>query len=180
MSINLFSIEPEGFKELTLPKGKTFAECNCLRWSGESKSQDWVPANLEWLEDELSSEGDVDADFIKFSGSVVVSEKAFDVLSTHLSALVEFLPVNLAGGQRYIMNVTNVLDIMDKEKSKFKIYSDGDIGMCEHAYIVEPDSGQLIYQVSGFLGRIFINETLDKLISSNKLTGALIREYKNP
>ncbi len=180
MAIYLVSVEPDGYKELTLPDGVSFAQCDCLRWSGESKINTWATLELVWLNDDLSQDSDVDADFIKFSGAMVVSARAFEGLSQHLGGQVEFLPVVIAGETRYILNVLNVLDIMDKEKSIYKIYSDGKVGACEHAYINEPDEGQVIYKVKGFLGRTFSGDSFVELVNDLGLTGALIRQYKNP
>lgn len=180
MTIYLFSLQPEGYKELTLPEGESFAERDCLRWAGESKAANWQAFELVWLEDELSGAQDRDADFIKFSGISVMSERAYQILAEPLHNMVEFLPVTVDQQTRYLLNVTNVLDIMDKARSVYKIYSDGKVGMCEHAYLNEPDKTDTIFQVAGFLGRIFVNETFVELIENNGLTGTVIREYKNP
>lgn len=180
MSIHLFSIIPEGFKELTLPEGLTFLQYNCLRWNGDSKLLTWSEAELVWLQDELSQDTDEDADFIKFSGVTVVSEHVYALLKNTLNSSVEFLPVIVDGGRRYILNVINVLDLMRKEKSIYKIYSDGKVGMCEHAFLTEPAAENLIYRVSGYFGRIFVNDEFKNMTYNNRLTGALIRKYINP
>ncbi len=102
------------------------------------------------------------------------------MLKKELDSCDEFLPVSVDGRSRYILNVTNVLNLMVKEKSIYKIYSDGEVGMCEHAFLKEPDAGELIYQVPSYLGRIFVNSYLNDFINEKGLTGALIRQYRNP
>lgn len=180
MTTYLFSVEPEGFKELTLPQGQSFARHNCLRWTGDSKLDNWSNPELVWLQDDFSQPTDKDGDFLKMSGAVVLSQKAKQVLGNKLKDYVEFLPVTVDGETRYILNVVNVIDVLDREKSIYKIYSDGKVGMCEHGYLKEPLDNQLIFKVAGFLGRVFITDSLKACIETEQLTGALIREYKNP
>ncbi len=180
MSIYLLSVEPEGYKELTLPEGLSFLQCNCLKWAGESKLESWSTPELVWVNDDFSESSDNDADFIKFSGAIVISSHACQKLQPFLKDQVEFLPVIVDGETRYILNILNVLDILDRERSIFKIYSDGKIGGCEHAFINEPSEDHFIYKVAGFLGRIFISNSFVALVREFGLTGALIREYQNP
>ena len=175
MTIHLLTSQPEGYKELTLPGGKSIVKHNCARWTGESKLDSWQEPKLEWVEDEFTHSTDLDADFIKFSGSLVVTDQVKAVLEVELGELVEFLPVAIAAEKRYIINILNVLDLMDKERSKYKIYSDGNIGLCEHAYINEPNVESKIYKVSGFLGCTFVNDAFVMLVKDRQFTGLLIR-----
>jgi len=180
MTACLLSVMPEGLKELTLPDGETLLQHNCLRWAGESKMATWKPVQLIWLEDDLTNRADKDADFLKFAGSIVISERAYQTLKRHTASRVEYLPVFIGGEARYILNVINVLDLMDKSRSKFKIYSDGNLGQCEHAYLNRASADESIYKVIGFMPRVFISDRLKSIIESESLTGSLIREYKNP
>lgn len=180
MTTFLLSVMPEGFKELTLPDGETLLQHNCLRWAGESKLANWNPMQLIWLEDELTDHADTDGDFLKFAGSIVITERAYQTLKVHSADRAEFLPVLIGNETRYILNVINVLDLMDKSRSKFKMYSDGNYGQCEHAYLNKPSDKESIFKVKGFMPRIFISERLKSTIESEGLTGSLIREYKNP
>ena len=179
--IYLFTLQPEGFKELDLKPGSTYADNNCLRWNGDSKLNAWKTPELVWFKDEFNEDSDVDGDFLKFRGGApVLSSKAYTVLQPLLKDLAEFLPVLVDGETRHLLNVTSVLDLMDKSKSKFKIYGDGQIGPCEHAYLNEPSLENTIFKVRGYLPRVFINETTKSQIEHSELTGVLIREYKNP
>lgn len=180
MTIHLFSIQPEGYKELTLPEGESLVKHDCARWTGVSKAQKWVVPTLVWMQDEFTSKQDSDADVVKFSGSAVVTEAVAAKLTAFLAERVEFLPVHIGDATRFIMNVLTVLEVMDKGKSKYKIYSDGSVGMCEHAFINEPKADNTIYKVAGFPGRTFVNEHFVDFIENNTFTGLLIREYKNP
>lgn len=181
MTIYLLTLQPEGFKELDIKSNESYSENNCLRWSGDSKAIGWRTPELMWFSDELSGSSDIDGDFLVFRGGApVVSAKAYQVLKPLLENVVKFLPVIIDGETRHLMNVTNVMPLMDTAKSIFKIYSDGKIGPCQHAYLNEPNEQQLIFKVKGYLPRIFINEELKKIIEGNGFTGVLTREYLNP
>lgn len=181
MTIYLLTLQPEGFKELDIKPNESYAEHNCLRWVGDSKATNWRKPELIWFHDDLSEVSDVDGDFIKFRGGApVISSNAYRLLQPLLENFVEFLPITIEGETRQLINVTNVLPLMDAAKSKFKIYSDGKIGACEHAYLNEPDSQQFIFKVAGYFPRIFIDEELKRNIEEAGLTGVLIREYFNP
>ena len=92
----------------------------------------------------------------------------------------EFLPVWVDNEKRYLLNVTTIVDLIDKSKSTFKIYGDGQLGACQHAFLNDPTPEQSIFKVTGYLPRVFINETTKTLIECAQLTGVLIREYINP
>ena len=179
----LFTPYPEGFKSLDLPENDDYADHDCLIWAGKSKAQTWQPPKIEWFEDELTSSDDTIGDFTVFGGGpVAVSEKAYNTLKDLFSEQVEFLPTNgpSPSDKWFLMNVINLVDIMDKEKSKYEIYSDGKIGGCSHAYLNEPESSNKIFKVVGWPTRTFISEEAKEVIESTGLTGVLIREYLNP
>lgn len=180
--IYLLSVMPEGFKELDLPEGKDYMDFNCMRWNGESKLKQWKSPEVVWVEDEFTSPNDQVADLTKFmGGAIALSEKACEVLQPIVGAQAEFLPVVRGDEQWYLLNVLNVRDLMDKARSKFKIYEDGHIGPCTHAYIREPDDrNNSIFLVKGYFPNIFISVKVKAEIEKAGLTGGLIRDYINP
>lgn len=181
MTLYLFTLLPEGFKELDLPEAQSYADFNCLRWNGDSKLADWKVAELTWFTNEFSQSNDQDGDFLKFRGGApVVTKKVKILLSPFVQNCAAFLPVKIADETRYILNVVCVLDIMEKSKSKFKIYSDGTIGPCQHAYLNTSDELKPIFKVAGYLPRVFVAQALEQLISQEQLSGCLLREYVNP
>jgi hypothetical protein len=181
MTIYLLTLQPEGFKELDIKPNESYAEHNCLHWIGDKKSADWHTPDLIWFKDDLSDDADIDGDFIKFRGGApAISANAYSLLHSLIGSFVEFLPVTIEGQTRHLINIINVLSLMDTAKSIFKIYNDGKIGACQHAYLNEPNSQQLIFKVNGYLPRIFINEELKQKIEEAGLTGISIRKYLNP
>lgn len=177
----LLSVIPEGFKELDLPNGQNYLDFNCMRWNGESKLNQWKSPNVVWVEDEFTSSQDQEGDFTKFSGGdIALSEKAYNVLKPAISTQAEFLPVQSENKRWYLLNVLNMQNLMDTSRSKFKIYEDGHIGPCTHAYINNPNDNSGIFLVKGYLPNIFIDEGIKGAIEKAGLTGSLIRQYINP
>lgn len=181
MTLYLFTLKPEGFKELDLPEGQSYADFNCLRWNGDSKLADWKAPELALFTNEFSQGNEQDGDFLKFRGGApVITEKVKNLLSPLMQDCIEFLPVKIANETRYILNVICVLDIVDKSKSKFKIYSDGTIGPCQHAYLNINEESKPIFKVAGYFPRIFVTQKLQQVINQEQLSGCLMREYVNP
>lgn len=181
MTIFLFTLAPEGYKELDLPDGQSYADINCLRWNGEPKLTTWKTPDLVWFTNEFTQGDEQDGDFLKFRGGApVVTERVKNLLTPLINSCVEFLPVNVEGETRYLINIVCVLDLMDKSKSTFKVYGDGTIGPCQQAYLKAPDETKPIFKVLGYLPRVFVTQSLQAFIEQNQLSGCTLREYKNP
>lgn len=181
MKTFLFTLQPEGYKELDLPDGQSYADINCLRWNGEPKLTTWKTPDLVWFTNEFTQGDEQDGDFLKFRGGApVVTERVKNLLMLLINSCVEFLPVNVEGETRYLINIVCVLDLMDKSKSTFKVYGDGTIGPCQQAYLKAPDDTKPIFKVLGYLPRVFVTQSLQAFIEQNQLSGCMLREYLNP
>lgn len=177
----LLSTAPEGFKELDLAGNADHMAFDCTRWNGKSKLQNWKKPELVWVDDEFSSSDAQIGDFTKFmGGAIALSERAKAVLEPVIGNQVELLPASGEGWQWYLLNVLNVQSVMDVERSKFKIYEDGHVGPCTHAYITEPADGNEMFLVERYFPHIFISGVVKTAIDTAGLTGALVREYRNP
>ena len=120
--IYLFTLQPEGFKELDLKSGETYADNNCLRWAGDEKAETWKSPELIWFNDEFTETSDTDGDFLKFRGGApILSAKAYSVLQPVIKDSAEFLPVWVDNEKRYLLNVTTIVDLIDKSKEKTDI-----------------------------------------------------------
>ena len=178
----LFSVLPDGFKELTLAHGQSYSEYDCLLWTGKSKLHSWKTPKLEWLKDELTSESDLTPDITSVAGTIALSESAYNTLKTILADQVEFLATlgPDSNDKWFLINVINVQDTLDTSRSLYEIEDDGEIGLCEHGFLNEPEKGNHIFQVKDYSPYIFIDEDLKQVIERAGLKGALIREYQNP
>lgn len=179
----LLTVYPEGFKSLVIRGDESYVNYDCLRWSGKSKINTWKKPPLEWLDDDLTEESDQVGDFIAFGGGrIALSKRAYSLLSKHLGEQAEFLPTLGPDSieEWRLLNVLNVLDIMDSSKSKYEIFNDGEVGDCSHAFLNTPPKENHIFLVDGYFPDIFIDKSTKDLIENSSLTGALIREYKNP
>ena len=179
----LLTVYPKNFKSLVIADNESYMAYDCLRWNGKSKLSTWKKPPLEWLEDDLTEESDKVGDFTAFGGGrLALSELAYSILGEHLDKQAEFLPTTgpNESDEWRILNVLNVLDIMDKSRSKYEIYNDGEVGDCSHAFLNTPQSENRIFLVKGYFPDIFIDEATKELIETSGLTGHLIREYLNP
>lgn len=182
--IYLFSIQPWTYKGMDLPESLNYADYDSLYWRGDSKIAGWKPMPVEWVIESPEDEKSPIPDMGSFGGGrPFVSPRAYEVLKDILKGYVEFLPVNHLNeeGAWYLLNVTHVIDVLIKEKSKYRIYDSGRIGACQHGYIdMNKAEDSLIFMVDGYLSTIFINDEMKRILEDNHLTGPLIREYLNP
>lgn len=184
--IYLFSIWPWEYKTMDLPENLNYDDYDCWDWRTESKIKNWKPFPVEWVKsdsDDSAKELPSPDMGIFAGGPPSISPKAYAALKDRLKGYVEFLPVEHRdeGETWYLMNVTKRLDIMDKEKSIYEIYSSGEVGQCQHAFIDKPEAeNHLIFKIKGCAPNIFINDTMKTIIEDNDLKGPLIREYVNP
>lgn len=180
--VYLLSIIPEGYKEITLSEDTLLEKYDLFCWNGTARTNNWNPPNLEWLIDDFSEPTDISPDITSVSGVLTVNSKAKSALNDLLENQVEFLPANGPDDldSWFLVNITNVLDLMDTARSKFQIKKNGKIGICEHAYISAPPAGAHIFKVRGFEPHIFASESVYSTIENAGLTGGLLREYQNP
>ena len=179
--VYFLSTAPEGFKTFDLTSGSD-DHIYTMKWTGASKLSCWTPVELCTMEDSFTSEADLFPDIGKFNaGPFVVSERAKLLLEPLWGNSVEFLPASYKNEKWYVLNVINVMDVVDKEKSRFKIYKSGKVGFITHAYIdLQGVDVPDIFIAKGFHPYVFINEKTKELIDDNKLIGALVRAYENP
>lgn len=178
----LLSVLPDGFKELKLATGESYAKHDCLLWIGKPKQSTWKTPPLEWLEDDFTSNADPIPDITSVAGTIALSQKAYDLLKDLIGEHVEFLStVGPTSDESWtLINVTNVQNLLDPSKSRYEIEDDGEVGLCEHGFLNAPEEGNHIFQVADYSPYIFIDEQTKQVIESAGLTGALIREYLNP
>jgi len=178
----LFSIMPEGFKELSFAESVKYEDYDLFCWNGESRLDNWKVPKLAWLNDEFTNSSDPKPDITAISGIFAVNERAYQVLKDMLGGQVEFLSTvgPDADSQWRLLNITNYLGLLEPAKSIYEIYDDGEVGMCQHGFLNKPAWGNRIFGVKEYAPNIFIDEETKSAIESAGLTGQLIREYLNP
>ncbi len=111
-----------------------------------------------------------------------MSQKAYDVLSNSFQNLVEIFPLapNKKYGQYYFMNIINLLDCLDVEKSDLKFFSDGKTIMRIKRYVFQEkilDMNTTIFKLENLRrGEIFVNEETKLLIENAGLEGFIFTQ----
>lgn len=109
-----------------------------------------------------------------------ISEKAKNVLEKHFNGLVEIFPLNVGKwGTYYFMNIMNVLDLLDTEKSSIRRLSSGKIiDVKKYSFdnkILSINSN--IFQLQNISrGLIFVNEETRNLIENAGLEGFIFTQ----
>lgn len=111
-----------------------------------------------------------------------ISQSARTVLENQLGDLVQILPLETGKlGKYYILNIINVLDCLDKQKSEISYLSPSSERIFEIKKWIFNGSlnneNSKIFIIKNQLGeRIYINDDIKKTIENNNLTGFLFKE----
>ena len=106
--------------------------------------------------------------------SVVVNEKCFNVLSSYLQGNAQILPAQSASQRLYVLNVTTVIDCLDREKSKIKLFkSSGRIMRIEeYAFHRELLDNVFIFKIpEEVFTHPYVTEDFKELIEQNGIKG---------
>lgn len=109
-----------------------------------------------------------------------ISQKAKDILEKHFEGLVEIFPLNVEKwGTYYFINITNVLNLLDFEKSEIRRLSSGKIiainkySFLDSIFTINSNLFQLNH-VSRSL--VFVNEKTKQLIEDAGLEGFIFTQ----
>ena len=86
----------------------------------------------------------------------------------------EILPLDCEDGDFFAINVVNVLDCIDYEKSKYKTFRDGKriMRFIKYAFCEEKLDGVNLFKIKdGVLKRPFVSEEFRKRVIDNNLIG---------
>jgi hypothetical protein len=88
---------------------------------GKSRIKHWKPIIVERMDENTSPEL---GNCANYSSNCAIDRKAIDVLQDLLEGNVELLPLIFDEKDYYVINVTNVVDCVDFEKSRYEKYTD--------------------------------------------------------
>ncbi len=105
----------------------------------------------------------------------IISERAYNILDPHIGNFVELLDVKISGStdNYFALNVINVLDCLDLEKSKIKWFKNSSKIMRITKYVfkdIESESSFILRPLH-YQKTILVNEKLIQIIESNQLEG---------
>lgn len=147
-----------------------------LRFKGTPWGETWepLPVRTEHAHDGRRAKNR-DGDFPAMDCSIpVVSERALNVLRPLISDCVEVLPLQHPTDRYYIINVLQILDCMDQEKSEGERGSSGRLYEVEK-YVWKPgvlDETKHIFKIKGLeLYWPFVSASFKRLVDENGFVG---------
>lgn len=143
-----------------------------------SLSASWSPVAVHGFEDNPGVEGDFPA-LSNRSKIPVFSQRAWDVLEPLIGYCSEALPIRYPTGQPfYIINVMDIIDCLDEERSEVKRYTDGGI-MRVVSFCLKTDllHGKHIFKTPLKSGAdIIVSDEFRRWVEENNLRGLRFRE----
>lgn len=108
------------------------------QFDGRNMVDNWTPLEVNFIEDDRGLKT-VDTACL-FIGAPVINSKSLNVLNDLLIGTVEVLPLRHKTIDYYILNVMNVIDCLDLEKSEFKRFPDSEKIMWISKYVFLQES----------------------------------------
>ena len=113
----------------------------------------------------------------------IVSERFKKVIEDYVNDLVEFFPIKIKTREEqtyYIMNVVNICDCLDKEKSEIKYFSDnsGIMNVIEYSFKPMEEKKSFIFRLQGYEKNIYINERIKEVLENAGMRGVKFEDTR--
>ena len=167
MKIWLLDCDVDSFENLTWKEGPDIDYIQSF--DGRGKLRNWNPMKVKRMYDRKFSNTSGLSPHIP-----VFDEKAVSVLGDLLVGNAEILPLNCADGVFYAINVINVVDCIDYEKSQYKTFRDGKriMKFTKYVFTERKIKGLHLFKIKDEpLKRPFVSEEFRKRVMDNNLTG---------
>lgn len=147
-------------------------------FNGTSLIKSWRPFKIKRARGRKYPVGD----FSSISSlHFLVNSKIKDIFESIFKDKVELLPVEY-DEPYYLMNVINMIDALDMEKSEFKRYKDGRIMFCtKYVFKEEVIGNNIIFKIPQFpTVDVLVTEEFVKMAEDNDLKGFIFEELWDP
>lgn len=138
-------------------------------FDGTKKTENWSPMKVQRMYDREFSNTPGLSPHIP-----VFDEKAICVLGDLLAGNAEILPLDCEDGNFYAINVINVMNCIDYEKSQYKTFRDGKriMRFTKYVFTEKKIEGANLFKTQDEpLKRPFVSEEFRKRVVDNNLTG---------
>lgn len=137
-------------------------------FDGSSKQANWTPVKVVTL----SRKHNNDFPYL-MPGLPIISEKAKNVIQDLVEFDVEFLPLLHSEFILFAMNVINIMDCVDWNRSERRKYSDGSLGHITKLVLdFEKIPDRHIFKIKEMAStKVFVTESFKNLIEKNNLKG---------
>lgn len=132
----------------------------------------WYPVKY-WILDESLEKNEPIGDCVQdIPGDMIVMEQSKISLLSEFWTNAEILPLKFDYGDYKLINICNVVDCVDLEKSKVFRSSKGRIlYIKEYSFIKEKLEGHHIFKLNDYSFRIFVDQYFVDCITKHKITG---------
>lgn len=180
MKIYKLSFSSENYEWLQPLTPLTYDDLHSF--DGRSHIKDWKPIKVKKMKADKGEPKNLplgDAPNISFAPAFSI--KAKDALYNLIKNEVEFLDLNCNEGDFCVINITNVLDVIDRDKSIYKTFSDGIriMRFIKYSFINSSklrDSHIFKIQEHKYGNSSFVSEKFKKCVEDNKLEGFVFEE----
>ncbi len=103
----------------------------------------------------------------------IYSRRAVEVLSDVMGSSVEILPLNCSEGEFFAINIVDVLDAIDYDKSEYETFDDGRIMRFEkYSFLPDVVRGKNIFKIKDrYLSNGFVSDEFKRVVEENGLKG---------
>jgi hypothetical protein len=113
----------------------------------------------------------------------IISDNFKQVIEEYVDGLVEFFPIRIKTKEEqkyYIMNVVNICDCLDKEKSEAKYFSDNIriMRMIEYAFKPMDEKDSRIFRLKGSEKNVYINEYIKEILEKAGIQGVVFEDTR--
>lgn len=115
------------------------------------------------------------------SDPMAVSRRALDALLPHIGLAVQVVPLVFDEGEYSLLNIVNVIDALDLEKSEKTFYrADGTLkDVVRHVFRPDVVHDQFIFKIPQAPRRAFVTDRFVEVVQSAGLTGFQFEELWN-
>jgi hypothetical protein len=112
------------------------------------------------------------ADFSKVNSDICFSQRAKEIFDPHINHLGQWLKLESDEAPYWAFNITNVVDAIDREKSKLDFFSSGRLmDIDEHAFHAQRLQGQLMFKIPDLNKHEYVTQPFIDLVYKHQLTG---------
>lgn len=168
MKIWRLEFEVDEYDNLATEKDMSLDEMQSF--DGRSQKADWRPLKVIRMEPEKNLELSNAPGFI----FPVFDKKALEILLPLIENEVEILPLEFDEREFYGINVTKVMDCIDYDNSKFKLFSDGKriMRFIKYSFVEEKIKGMNIFKIIDEpRRRAFVSDEFRNAVLNTGLTG---------
>lgn len=170
--MNIWRVENDydNFKEIGFVEESDWEYFNQYEYDGHSLKSEWrlMEVEIEKSKKELGDIPGLGADYI------VVNDKALKAIVDVAKNFIEILPLKCKEETYNLINILRVVDCLDLEKTKYKLFKACDEIQSIQKYSLKKEmvENEVIFKMDKYItGYIFVTDIFKKTIEENNISG---------